>query len=71
MKIDKDIPLHTKTGDATRKYPFPDMEVGDSFLCNGFDHGQVGRAAWHWGRINDRKFSVRKTPEGHRCWRIK
>lgn len=66
MKVDKNIPF------PTSRYPFGDMEVGDSFLLPT----EVRRASVHslairFGRDKGIKFSIRKTPEGFRCWRIK
>lgn len=49
-------------------YPFPDMEVGDSFACaNG---SRVSSAVASFSRHNPgKKFSVRKVDGGYRCWR--
>lgn len=77
IKVESGIPIETvwqtHDGNRTRKYPFNEMKVGDSFLCNGFDPRNVRLAAISYGRAYERgqKFSVRKTPEGFRCWRIK
>jgi hypothetical protein len=58
-------------GDQTRKYPFPEMEVGDSFHFQQRD-SRVGTAAYAWGKANGgKKFSVRKQADGtYRCWRV-
>lgn len=69
MKIEKGIPV-PKVGDAMRKFPFDQMEVGDSFLINGAEPGKVSGAAYHYGRTHQKKFSIQKTEDGHRCWRI-
>lgn len=72
MKVEKGIPIPHRSGDGTRKYPFDQMEVGDSFLCNGFDPGKISSAGYHFGLKSEpkKKFSIKKTPEGHRCWRV-
>jgi len=64
-KIEKKIPL-------PRKYPFDEMEVGDSFeLPTNWKRTTVAVAALRYGKVTGTKFSIRKTPEGFRCWRIK
>ncbi len=72
-KIEKGIPIPAHNGDGTRKYPFSSMEVGDSFLLNGQNPTSVSGAAISFGKAYNRnqKFSVRKTPDGYRCWRVK
>lgn len=54
------------------KYPFHKMNVGDSFLCGDSSQNAVRSAAAQYGyrESNGAKFSVRKTPDGYRCWRI-
>ena len=65
MKIDKNIPL-------PRKWPFEHMEIGDSFLlAKDIKRSAVAVSASRFGNKNNVKFSIRKTPEGYRCWRIK
>lgn len=73
IKIDKNVwmPGRCGSGDATRKYPFNTMEVGDSFEINGHAPDKVRNSAYAFGRMNNRKFAVRQTGEGsYRCWRI-
>lgn len=66
MKIDKNVPMPG----AANKYPFRDMEVGDSFLVDG-DAVKTRGAATAWGKVNNKRFSLKNTAEGYRCWRIK
>ena len=58
----------------TRKYPWMEMEVGDSFACPEGQHDSVRTAALSWTARHpeDRRvFSVRKLDNGtYRCWRI-
>lgn len=68
FEIEKNIPM---VGSARLKYPFPDMEVGDSFGFPGEKLGTVSSAAAAYGRLHGVKFSVRKMPDGSgRCWRV-
>lgn len=62
--IDKGVPL-------PRRYPFADMQVGDSFLVpEGVKRSNVSVAAKRYGDRHGAAFTVRKVPEGLRCWRI-
>lgn len=82
IKIDKDLtPPELITG-RPRKYPFPDMAVGDSFAVpligknttKGEDHAAVKlrSSAIRYARIEGGKFTVRTDREvGEvRCWRV-
>lgn len=64
FRIEKNVPLPEKT-----VYPFDDMEVGDSFFDDTSGEskirGEAGRAS-----VMGRKFKVKKTPDGYRCWRV-
>lgn len=66
--IEKNVPLPSKN----KKYPFINMEVGDSVLITDWSlfHG-AANAAHMVGARNGRKFTSRKTQEGLRIWRIK
>ena len=67
VKIDKGVPLPT----ARRKYPWDEMEVGDSFFS------PVGQATLmtQSRRRSDRKFTSCAVEEngvrGTRIWRVK
>jgi hypothetical protein len=64
IPIDKGIPL-------PEKFPFERMDVGDSFLVpQDISRSTVNVAATRYGEKWRMKFTVRKTPEGLRCWRI-
>lgn len=54
------------------KYPFKDMQVGDSFVIPAdIKRHTVNVAALRFGRKHGMKFTVRKIPEGgYACWRI-
>lgn len=65
MKIEKNRPLPSK-------YPFGDMEVGDSFvLPKDIKRQTVSVAAMRYGRQTGKTFTIRKVPEGFCCWRLK
>ena len=53
-----------------RKYPFSIMKVGDSFDCNRGNIASVRVAANLYAKRHGGVFSVRKTLDGYRCWRV-
>ena len=65
MKVEKNIPL-------PRRYPFNDMQVGDSFAVpEGIARTAVNIAAMRYGNKHGCKFTVRQMPDRTlRCWRI-
>jgi len=65
MKIEKSVPMPTERN----KYPFREMDIGDSFLVE-VDVVKVISAAHAWGKVNNKKFSIKKVDAGHRCWRV-
>lgn len=73
FQIEKGVPIPSSRA-VSMRYPFPDMEVGDSFVVP-FSAGQDGRlrsAACAYQRRRGGKFTVRRfTREGVvRCWRV-
>jgi hypothetical protein len=69
IKVDKGVPI--PLDGRTPFYPWKVPEVGDSFLfpkdrsllsCRSVAHAN--------GKKLNRRFMVRETPEGNRCWRI-
>lgn len=66
IKIDKDVPLP----DSYKKWPFPEMEVGDSFWITSSHVKSVRTCAHVYGKKTGKKFTVRKTGNGYRCWRL-
>ena len=76
-KIDKNIPI-PKYGRGKRpKYPFENMEVGDSFEAGDYSRdiaNSLNGSAKSWCRYMNRrwKFTIRKTLDNKiRIWRIK
>lgn len=74
FKIESDVPTPPPGLASWLNWPFANMKVGDSFLV-GEDVRLTARcrgAASYFCRRNEgTKFSIRKTPEGFRCWRVK
>ena len=64
-RIDKDVPLPAR-------YPFADMQVGDSFAVPPtIKRSSINVAAMRYGRKHGMKFTVRLTADrSFRCWRI-
>ncbi len=64
MKIEQNIPV-------PKKYPFAQMQVGDSFvIAENIKRTTVSVAAIRYGKANGMKFTTRKMPDGvYRCWR--
>lgn len=67
-KIEKGIPAPYRVRDRA-KYPFAEMEVGDSFLTKE-DRTRVSGAASLYGKRHGRRYSVSMTAEGLRVWRL-
>lgn len=65
-KIEDDVPMPLDRK-SSAKYPFPDMQIGQSFYTEG---GNVRGAASSFSLRNDVKFASRKEGAGIRVWRI-
>ncbi len=80
FKVDKNIALWVKPpGGPKQKYPFPNMDVGDSFFVPGgatcgVRKNRVYAAATAYGRTHNMRFSGRMAKEngveGVRIWRV-
>ena len=71
MEIEKSIPI--PRAHATRKeYPFPQMEIGDSFVVPIDRRVAVGVACHSYKKKHGKQFTTRKTEDGKfvRVWRI-
>ena len=74
--IDRNVPFPTWKGKGRyAKYPWPDMEVGDSVFFDDQPTGTKSKqafAARAWGRTQSVKktFAARKEGKGVRIWRI-
>lgn len=70
IKVEKGVPIISHQARRVR-WPFKDMEVGDSFLAPAdVNRATLGGAAHMAGKSIGAKFAVRKTTEGVRCWRV-
>ena len=63
--------LADRPNSGETKYPFAEMEVGDSFALIS-SSTTTRQAARHWRLTTGSifRFSFRKTPDGYRCWRV-
>ncbi len=67
MKIEKNVPMPPRGYDL----PFDQMEVGDSFVLPSKVSPNYARMLIHKAQKSlSKKFSLRITPDGHRCWRV-
>ena len=74
IQIDDGVPMPPERNGPRSRYPFSEMEVGQSFLVGNIDARlvhSVRMAAYNAGLSGERKFSTRKTTAGLRVWRIK
>lgn len=75
FKIEKGVSLMPKDP-VSRKYPFTQMEVGDSFFIENpaiDDIGRIRSSACIYGKRTNKKFSIRKDGQksgSYRCWRL-
>ncbi len=66
-KIQKGVPIPTSK--IAKRYPFKDMEVGDSFLTDAPQQWASAAAIVHGKRVGQ-KFTTRVENGGTRVWRI-
>jgi len=73
IKIEKGVPLPASGAGRPSKYPWGDMEVGDSFFAEAKPESMHTQAAFA-GRKYGRRFTTRKRTEngvaGVRVWRV-
>lgn len=72
--VESGIPVPPKPrpgGGASRKYPFPSMEVGDSFFMPKGKPRVIATAACMFARPRGWKFTCRVVDGGVRVWRVK
>ena len=76
MKIDRNVPPpvdNSRDGIHWRKYPFPDMRVGDSLFLEGEDGRLLKLAAksfQYLRRADGWKYRSRQENGGTRVWRV-
>lgn len=78
MEIEKNIPIPKAIQVGRRsKYPFDDMEIGDSFAVDKSEVARVRASATNHNckpgkNFEKRHFGVLKLEDGsYRCWRTK
>jgi len=68
IKIDKGVPVPKAIHNGRSKYPFQQMEVGDSFFAETAP--EVMRSSANQRRLKyGTQFIVRAEGSGARCWR--
>lgn len=72
IEIEKGIPIPLYAGQrgTAAKYPWKDMNVGDSFFVEGADTKQMSSAVYGVSKRTGFKFACRSVDGGTRVWRI-
>ena len=71
--IEKNVPLPVEGREHNLKYPYPEMEIGDSFLAPAtdcFEASKIRSSAYAWGRRNGHKFKTARDGDGIRVFMI-
>jgi hypothetical protein len=70
LRIEKRIPLTKPIRSfAQRKYPFHEMQIGDSFSIAPVAVKNARSAAYIYGTRKNMKFACRKVGNKYRIWR--
>ena len=71
FKIEKNVPLPVSNGNYNCKYPFTEMEVGDSIYVMGVSRTSIMSYARSWCSKNSYKAAWYAVEEGQgvRLWR--
>jgi hypothetical protein len=69
IRIEKNIPMPVVK--KQNKYPFAEMEVGDSFFVKGVKEATIRAYSHVQARKLNRTYIVRAENEGVRVWRSK
>jgi hypothetical protein len=68
MKVEKGVPMPV----AESKYPFSEMEIGDSFAVDWKVHNNARQAAWYYASRNKPwGFKTKRMNGKLRIWRTK
>lgn len=71
IEIEKGVPIPHPYSKRTPKYPWRDMEIGDSFIAHGIKSAASLNTPRAAAQTNTGyKFLVSTTPDGVRVWRI-
>lgn len=71
FKISKMVPLPNESGsgEGVARYPFEEMEIGDSFFVSHSLGESVKAAYCSYGKRHNKKFVSRRVGNGRRVWR--
>lgn len=69
LPIDKGIPFPEKA-DRVSRYPFREMEVGESFFVAGGNVKSLAAQCSRWGKIQGKTYGARRVDAGVRVWRL-
>jgi hypothetical protein len=65
-KIEKNVPIPTSNGRGQRKYPFSELEIGDSVVIPSKSRS----AAYSWAHLHSRRFVCKPVDaDTIRVWR--
>lgn len=71
FKIEKDVPVALSVMGRPSRYPFTDMEPGDSILVPAEHEKQAGWSAAKYAAYHGKTFASRKQSDGsRRIWRL-
>jgi hypothetical protein len=71
INVEKGFPIPEVRKDSMRKYPWKEMEIGDSFFLEGITRNRAGSICNGGMRNNSgKKFSYRSIDGGVRIWRV-
>lgn len=71
MKVDKGVPMPDKQIGRPPRYPFEDMDIGDSFEFERDDKQKISSAVSHYSKRKKKVFTIRMIKNKYRCFRIK
>ena len=73
MKIEKGVPM-PESNNLRGKYPFEQMEIGDSFVIHDVQGRNVrtalSNAVAYYQNKSQQKFATRRVDGGWRVWRL-
>lgn len=71
VKIDTNVPIPPEVVPKKRilKYPFAELNLGESFFIPDLPYKRMTPLARYWSRKLNRQFIVRKVDGGVRVWR--
>lgn len=71
IKIDKNVPVPKILRGGAVKYPFAQMQVGDSIFLEGQTTNKASALSAYWRRKFNWVFIARGEKNGARIWRIR